>query len=113
MKNVFETLKTYYLKNGVIMPIDIFRAEFSSKHCTSDELVEGVFKFNDFLNQERVNKLELLKSVNVKRQILIDRLITKGLNESIDHRPFQHLTLSELESEWQRFEEQKGVTKNG
>lgn len=43
---------------------------------------------------------ELLKGVQVNCQILIDKLIRHGANESSDGRSFQELTLTELESEW-------------
>jgi hypothetical protein len=53
----------------------------------------------------------LLNSVNVQRQILIDRLIANGLNESDDKRSFQDLTLTELEREWRIYSEVGEVRK--
>lgn len=110
MNVVYKRLKAFYSAKGHIMPIEQFREEFSSKHVKTDQLVDGVFEFNKYLNAERVEELELMNSVNVRRQVLIDRLISTGINQSSDHRLFQELTLTELEHEWQMFEEFNGVS---
>lgn len=53
--------------------------------------------------------VELLNSVNARRQMLIDKLIVSGLSESTDKRSFQELTLTELEREWRIYSETSGT----
>lgn len=55
--------------------------------------------------------MELLNSVEFCRQVIINRLIREGVNESKDGRSLHVLTLSELDLELMRYEE--GTTMGG